>query len=318
MPSSRSVAWSTPGFTSFADSLKPDAGVLLRGTLPPATKAHAILTHVHLPSGPSVPASQGQHATVGRRFWNAQGRRYARSFFGAPTTRLYREEEQALLRRHLGELRGLRLLKLDLWNEAQNTEILLWAAREGAQCFGIDIAETTARKARDRGDVRGAPVQVAVADVSALPFSDESFDGIYTMGTLEHLPDPERAFAEIARVLRPGGLAIVGVPNRRDPFLFSLASRAVQATGHYPYGYERWYTNAELRDRLRAHGLHVDAEDGILFLPWFVRIPDLYLWLHLPGACRLPDLLVRPFRWLARRRWLVRRFGYLTVCVARK
>ena len=95
-------------------------------------------------------------ANTGRRFWNEQGQRYSRSFFGAPTTRLYREEEQALLRRHLGSLHGVHLLKLDLWNEAQNTEILLWAAREGATCYGVDIAETTVRKARARGCAPGA------------------------------------------------------------------------------------------------------------------------------------------------------------------
>jgi SAM-dependent methyltransferase len=261
---------------------------------------------------------RGPRTTTGRRFWNEQGRRYTRSFFGAPTTRLYLEEEQRLLRRHLGTLQGLRLLKLDLWNEAQNTEILLWAAREGATCYGIDIAETTALKAGARGCALGLPIRIAIADAAALPFGADTFDCVYSMGTLEHVPHAERAFAEIARVVKLGGVAIVGVPNRRDPFLFWLASRTLQALGRYPYGYERWYTNGELSSRLRVHGLRVDQADGILFLPWFLRIPDLYLWLHLPSACRLTELLVRPFRRLARLRCLVRRFGYLTVCVARK
>lgn len=287
-------------------------------TLIATEQADAALTHVYAP--PSSPASTTpwSQAATGRRFWNEQGRRYPRSFFGAPTTRLYLEEEQALLLRHLGTLRDVRLLKLDLWNEAQNTEILLWAAREGATCYGIDIAWTTAQKARARSCDLDVPLRIAVADASALPFAADSFDCVYTMGTLEHVPDPDRAFAEIARVLRPNGVAIVGVPNCRDPFLFSLVSRAMQTIGHYPYGYERWYTNGELRDELRAQGLRVTQADGILFLPWFLRIPDLYLWLHLSAACRVTELLVRPFRRLARLRGLVRQFGYLTVCVARK
>jgi SAM-dependent methyltransferase len=186
---------------------------------------------VHL--APSGVASELRwpRAATGRRFWNEQGRRYARSFFGAPTTRLYLEEEQGLLRRHLGPLRGKHLLKLDLWNEAQNTEVLLWAAREGATCYGIDIAETTALKAQARGCALGVPIRIAVADAVALPFFADTFDCVYTMGTLEHVPDADRAFAEIARVVKPGGVAIVGVPNRRDPFLFSLVSRAMQAIG---------------------------------------------------------------------------------------
>ena len=103
---------------------------------------------------PTSPSGRPQPAS-GRCYWNQQGRRFARSFFGAPTTRLYLEEEQRLLRRHFGDLWGKKLLKLDLWNEAQNTEILFWAAREGAACYGIDVAETTARKVHIRSRVLG-------------------------------------------------------------------------------------------------------------------------------------------------------------------
>jgi SAM-dependent methyltransferase len=254
----------------------------------------------------------------GRVYWNEQGQRFARSFFGAPTTTFYLEEEQRLLERHLSSLDGKKLLKLDLWNEAQNTEILFWAARQGAICYSLDIAETTATKARLRSRELNLPIRIVVADALTLPFPSESFDCLYTMGTLEHLPRPEAAFAELARVLKPNGVAIVGVPNRRDPFLFSVTSRLLQAFDRYPYGYECWYTNGELRLQLEAQGLRVVQRDAILFLPWALRFLDVYLWLRSPWACRLTGLLLKPFRALSRLRWLVRRFGYLTVCVVRK
>jgi SAM-dependent methyltransferase len=222
------------------------------------------------------------------------------------------------MRRHLGSLAGKRLLKLDLWNEAQNTELLFWAAREGATCYGIDIADTTSRKGRDRGRALGVPIRVIVGDILALPFPDDSFDCLYTMGTLEHVPGAERVMAEVARVVKPGGVAIVGVPNKLDPFLFAIASRVLQAFRCYPYGYERWFTNGELGRALQAQGLRVIQRDGILFFPWFLRFLDLYLWLHRPAACRLTGLLLEPFRALRHFRGLVRRFGYLTVCVAQK
>lgn len=38
-----------------------------------------------------------------------------------------------------------------------------------------------------------------------LPFADNSFDVVFADNVMEHLPDPEKVFAEIARVLRPGG-----------------------------------------------------------------------------------------------------------------
>jgi len=267
-------------------------------------------------TGRSAVAHTARRKTI--RFWNELGRRFPRSFFGSPTTRFYLSEEQRLIEQHAGDLRGKRVLKLDLWNEAQNTEVLFWMMRQGARCAGVDIAGTTARKARDRGREHRLALDVAVADAVSLPFAPASFDLVYTMGTLEHIEHPEPAIAELARVLRDEGVALIGVPNRRDPFLFALASRLAQALGRYPYGYERWYTSAELRELVEGGELRVSARDTILFLPWFLRAADIYLWISRPWLSRPIAVLVQPFRWAARLRACSRRLGYLTVCVARK
>jgi SAM-dependent methyltransferase len=263
-------------------------------------------------------AQPWQVPAAGRAYWNEQGDRFTRSFFGSPTTSFYLEEEQRLFDRHIGPLAGKKLLKLDLWNEAQNTEVLFWAAQQGAACYSIDIADTTAYKAQARSRALGIPIQITIADAARLPFPDNMFDCLYTMGTLEHLPEPESAFQELRRVLKPGGLAIVGVPNRRDPFFFSAISYLLQACGKYPYGYEVWYTSGELQGQLQAQGLKVVDRDAILFLPWVVRFLDLFLWMRFPAACQLTNLLLKPFRAISRARWLVKRFGYLTVCIAQK
>ena len=54
----------------------------------------------------------------------------------------------------------------------------------------------------------------AVADMRALPFPDASFASAVSIQSIEHVPDPDRALAEIARVLAPGGVAVVVTPNR--------------------------------------------------------------------------------------------------------
>ena len=66
----------------------------------------------------------------------------------------------------------------------------------------------------------------------------------------------------MARVLKPGGRAIVGVPNRHDPFLRPLLATALQAVGLYAYGYEKSYLAAGLRDMLERAGLRRVARDG--------------------------------------------------------
>jgi ubiquinone/menaquinone biosynthesis C-methylase UbiE len=53
-----------------------------------------------------------------------------------------------------------------------------------------------------------------VADAQALPFSNYSFDLVFSFHVLEHIPDYRKALAEMYRVLRNNGVAFVGVPNK--------------------------------------------------------------------------------------------------------
>ena len=53
------------------------------------------------------------------------------------------------------------------------------------------------------------------------------------MGTVEHFDDTDGALREIFRVTRPGGVAVIGVPNRRDPFLRPLLVALLYRIGLY-------------------------------------------------------------------------------------
>ena len=82
-------------------------------------------------------------------------------------------------------------------------------AREtGATVVATDLSPRMVELARERG------VDARVADVQALPFGDAEFDLAIAAWMLYHVPDLERAAAELARVLRPGG-RLVAVTNSR-------------------------------------------------------------------------------------------------------
>lgn len=54
----------------------------------------------------------------------------------------------------------------------------------------------------------GLPIEARQADATALPFADESFDMVVSFLMLHHVVEWEQAVAEVARVLRPGGLFV--------------------------------------------------------------------------------------------------------------
>jgi SAM-dependent methyltransferase len=235
---------------------------------------------------------------------------------GAASTRYYAENEQRLFTEHFPPLAGLTVLKTDLWDEARNTRILAWASARGARAYGVDISEPTVLRAR--GAFGADPLRCVVSDVRDLPFVDASFDAIYSMGTIEHFDETERAVAEMTRVLKPGGRAIVGVPNRHDPFLRPLLATALQAIGLYAYGYEKSYSRRALKEMLERAGLTVVAETAILFIPGWLRMLDLACHSWCRPLAKIPAACIAPFVFLDRHVPAVRRHGYLLATVVTK
>jgi SAM-dependent methyltransferase len=80
-------------------------------------------------------------------------------------------------------------------------------AAAGHSVEALDSSDRMVELTRARG------VSARVGDVQELPFEDESFDAALAAWMLYHVPDVERAIAELARVLRPGG-RLVAVTNR--------------------------------------------------------------------------------------------------------
>lgn len=84
----------------------------------------------------------------------------------------------------------------------------LWLAGRGCNYIGVDLSATAVEQASALGlDAR------VIRDASALPFEDETFAGVLAVDVLEHVFQPQRAVAEFRRVLQPGGVLFVSLPN---------------------------------------------------------------------------------------------------------
>lgn len=93
-------------------------------------------------------------------------------------------------------------------------------------------------------------------DATTLPFEDDTFDIVVSFSTIEHIAEKDarlRVFNEISRVLKPGGVAIVTVPNKISTFYF--AHRRNERLKISDYGYAYLYTPWELKKTLTGVGL---------------------------------------------------------------
>jgi SAM-dependent methyltransferase len=165
---------------------------------------------------------------------------------------------------------------------------------------GFDISEVALENAARLGLKVGR-----IGQDSSIPVSNDSADAAICFEVLEHLMEPDRALAEILRTLKPGGFAIVSVPNaafitQRIEFLLTgfwnpggsplTARRTPWRDAHI-----RFYNPALLRRMLEAGGFEfsflLTQPFSLSVLPWCYKQTRLH---------PLLDALSLPFAWLGR------------------
>ena len=183
-------------------------------------------------------------------------------------------------------------------------------AEAGANVTAVDLTPWAVETTRARLDAFGLDGEVLEADGERLPFSDGSFDVVFSWGVIHHTTDMARALAELVRVCRPGGELVLMLYHRRS--LFFLAYRGLarflplaRRLGFHFEGARageregliaRHFTRPEVEEMLARHGLEQirvepygqDAE--LLPLPRRIRLP---ITERVPR--RLKDPLLRRF-----------------------
>ncbi|MDP6418740.1 MAG: class I SAM-dependent methyltransferase [Candidatus Krumholzibacteria bacterium] len=96
-------------------------------------------------------------------------------------------------------------------------------------------------------------IQAIRADALQLPFQNNSFDVVFHQGLLEHFRDPVPLLKENVRVLAPGGILLVDVPQRWH--YYTLVKRILIALDRWFAGWECSFSARELEGLLRDCGL---------------------------------------------------------------
>src|SRR4051794_26959079 len=97
-----------------------------------------------------------------------------------------------------------------------NGYVLSKYAAAGARVQGVDLTRTAIQLCRQRFAFAGLRGDFLVGNAERLPFRDEAFDCVCSMGVLHHTPDTEGAVSEVFRVLRPGGRVILMFYHRNS------------------------------------------------------------------------------------------------------
>jgi SAM-dependent methyltransferase len=109
-----------------------------------------------------------------------------------------------------------------------------------------------------------SPLADVKADICNLPFEDNQYDVLFCNHVLEHIPDDTKAMQELYRVLKPGGMAILQIPqdlNRATTFSDnSITDEKERAAIFGQYDHVRVY-GRDYFDKLRSIGFKVIEED---------------------------------------------------------
>jgi SAM-dependent methyltransferase len=116
--------------------------------------------------------------------------------------------------------------------------------------IGLDPSMTMLAEARRRGGT------FARGDVHSLPFAKAALGGVRTDRVLQHVADPDRAIDELARVLRPGGRAVLAEPDQSTLIIEGTDAELTPAVVRFraEVGIRHGFLAGELADRLNALG----------------------------------------------------------------
>ncbi|HPV43131.1 MAG TPA: class I SAM-dependent methyltransferase [Spirochaetota bacterium] len=169
---------------------------------------------------------------------------------------------------------------LDVGCGGGHLAIALASANPGWHITGLDLSEDQVRRARRRSPDPGAGIYFMAGSSASLPFAENSFDGVISVCSIKHWPDPARGLKECLRVLRPGGPLVV---MEVDPDHSRDDRRAFVARQHVPF-FLKPAAMAGFRWKIAARSLRMKSAESLFTgLPASgiksAQVPGMPLWM---------------------------------------
>jgi ubiquinone/menaquinone biosynthesis C-methylase UbiE len=138
-------------------------------------------------------------------------------------------------------------------------------ARRGARVTGLDADPRMLAAARRRSKAESVELNLVQGRAETPPFPEDSFDRVVAVTVLCSVREADRAIAELARVIRPGGRVVIGELGRWS--IWAAMRRIRGWFGASTWKAARFRTAKELRSLLEGHGFAVAETRGAIFYP---------------------------------------------------
>lgn len=157
------------------------------------------------------------------------------------------------------DVKGKRILEVGAGTGRDSLPLI----ERGAEIYQLDYSEPALKIMKRIADENRMDVKILGGDTFHLPFHDGTFDVVFHQGLLEHFrpAQAEALLKENIRVIKPGGLLLVDVPQRFH--IYTVIKHVLIALDKWFAGWEREFSVAELRTIMTGLGLepvHVYGE----------------------------------------------------------
>lgn len=197
--------------------------------------------------------------------WDTQWRDYNSHRFFKPNYAVIDEVKRCFPK----GVKGKKILELGAGSGCDIVSLTL----EGAEGYALDFSKESLKSMNYWAKVKKAKVKNILADVKKIPLKGGTFDCIFSVGLMEHFPDPMPYLKEQIRLLKPGGFLIVDVPQTFTLYTIAKNIRMMRET--HPFGWETQYNVFQLKniaEKLNQPIHRIYGRDSDIIL----RIPDEY------------------------------------------
>jgi len=141
-----------------------------------------------------------------------------------------------------GISKGSRLLDLGC-GHGRITELLV----EKVPCLdvvGVDMTRSLLDSFIVRSGANESNIKLICADITKLPLDNDSFDAVVSSRVFQYLPDPLLGVTEAFRVLKPGGVVVISIPNKLNVIRYLTYDQKL----HSPFEVRDWFKTCGFED----------------------------------------------------------------------